>query len=42
VIPIDFDPKSQGVKLWPVNRIAGTKLKMSIGMDVFIRISVWF
>ena len=36
VIPIDFDPKAQGVKLWPVNRIAGTKLKMSIGMDVFI------
>lgn len=36
VIPITFDPKALGVELWPVNRIASTKLKMSIGMDVFI------
>ena len=36
VIPIDFEPKAQGVELWPVNHIANTKLKMSIGMDVFI------
>lgn len=35
-IPIEFDLKAQGVELSPVNRIANTKLKMSIGMDVFI------
>lgn len=36
VIPLDLDPRAQGVEFWPVNRIANTKLKMSIGMDVFI------
>jgi len=36
VIPIDFDPKLHGIKLWPVNTIASIKLKMTVGMDVFI------